>query len=142
MSDFYSDPAAKVLIQKYGPPSRITIGEDGIPDYVTATTGSRYQYIPEPGYRLAICHNGVRIKHIVEADRKRGWALGLHYRENADWTVTHELRDKDGVAQHRFYQGEITFHLIYAAGIYTPPELRGTHRSLGGVKVFGFYEGG
>lgn len=137
--DFYADPVAPVLVRKYGPPAQITVGADGIPDYVTATKGSPHFYLAPAGYRLAICHNGVRIKHIVEADRKRGWALGLHYRENKDWTVTHELYDKDGIPQHRFYQGEITFHLIYAGGVYTPPEMRGTHASLGGHKVFGFY---
>jgi len=118
VSDFYSDISAAplVLVPRFGAPARITVGADGIPDYVEATKGSPYQYIAPPGMRLAIFHNGVRIKQVVVADRIRGFALGLHYRENKDWTLTHELYDANGVAQHRFYEGDITFRLIYGPG--------------------------
>jgi hypothetical protein len=120
MSDFYSDlsPAQpRVLVSKYGAPGHITRGADGIPDYVDASKGSPYQYMPPPGFRLAIFHNGVRLRHVVIADRKRGFAIGRHYKEDdKEWTVTFLPYDENGVHQERFYEGNITFKLIYGPG--------------------------
>lgn len=121
-SDFYSDlssPARPVIVSKYGAPNRITRGADGIPDYVEATHGSPFQYMPPPGRRLAVFHNGVRLKHIVIADRVRGFAIGRHYREDETkkaFTVTFLPYDENGVHQERFYEGQITFKLIYGPG--------------------------
>ena len=123
--DFYSDlsspaaPTPRVVVSKYGAPNRVTYGADRIPDYVEATHGSPFQYMPPPGYRLAIFHNGVRLKHIVIADRLRGFAIGRHYKEGEtakQFTVKFLPYDENGVHQERFYEGRITFKLIYGPG--------------------------
>ena len=120
MSDFYADPAPpapRVHVSRFGAPPAVTRGADGIPDYVEATKGSPYQYIAPPGMRLAIYHNGVRLRHIVIADRVRGFAIGRHYRENDKaWTVDFLPYDENGITQERFYEGTITFKLIYGPG--------------------------
>lgn len=121
-NDFYSDgpslPATpRVFVPKFGAPQRVTRGADGIPDYVDATKDSPFRYLPPPGFRLAIYHNGVRLKHIVIADRVRGFAIGRHYRENSKaWTVDFLPYDENGISQERFYEGNITFRLIYGPG--------------------------
>jgi hypothetical protein len=118
MSDFYSDSSAppRILVPRFGAPAAVrTIGPDGIPDYVEATKGSPHQYIAPPGRRLAIFHNGIRLKHIVIADRKRGFAIGRHYKEEG-WSVTFLPYDDNGVSQERVYEGDITFKLIYGPG--------------------------
>ena len=125
MSDFYSDlsspaaPTPRIIVSKYGAPNRVTYGADRIPDYVEATKGSPFQYMPPPGRRLAIFHNGVRLKHIVIADRVRGFAIGRHYKEDETkkaFTVTFLPYDENGVHQERFYEGQITFKLIFGPG--------------------------
>ena len=55
----------------------------------------------------------------------RGFAIGPHYQENADWSVTFLSHDENGVKQDRFYEGHITFKLIFGPG----------------PKVFGLYDG-
>lgn len=95
----------------------VSYGPDRTPNYVEATHGSPFQYMPPPGYRLAIYHNGVRLKHIVIADRLRGFAIGRHYTEDDEkWTVTFHPWDENGISQERFYEGQITFKLIYGPG--------------------------
>src|SRR3954471_23988525 len=112
VTDFYGDDDAlptiqpRVLVPRFSAPPRVTIGADGIPDYIEAAKGSPYQYIAPEGFRLAIYHYGVRIKQVVVADRKRGFAIALHYHENSDWTITHDLYDENGQSQHRLYKAE------------------------------------
>jgi hypothetical protein len=92
-------------------PRVVSKGPDGIPDYIVATRGSPYHYAPPPGFKLIIYHHDVRLSHIVEANRKEGWAVGLHYTEDSAGRVTFHPADETGVKQHRFYKGNITFRL-------------------------------
>jgi hypothetical protein len=100
-----------IVVPNYGAPARVTVGADGLPDFVTATKGSPFRYVAPRGFKLVVRHNGTVLKHIVEADRTKGWAVGLHYTEDNRGRATFHPADENGVAQHRFYEGRITFRL-------------------------------
>lgn len=100
----------RVLTPDFRAPAQVRVGADGIPDFVAATRGSPYFYAAPPGYRLVVTHNRTPLRFVVEADRRRGWAVGFHYTVDGDTTTVHRY-DENGVAQHRFYEGEIAFRL-------------------------------
>jgi hypothetical protein len=102
--------APTLHLAQFGPPSHVGIGEDGIPDFIVATRGSPYFYAAPQGYRLIVTHNGTPVHLIVEADRRRGWAIGFHYTEYPDRLVAHKT-DDNGIEQHRLYRGTIRFQL-------------------------------
>jgi hypothetical protein len=64
-----------------------------------------------PGKRLTVYQNGERLYHVVEANRREGWAIGLHYETDERGKMTIIPRDDYGISQHRSYQGVITFRL-------------------------------
>ena len=102
---------SRVFVPRFRPPAGVTVGDDGIPDYVTATAGDPRRYLPPPGFDFYVYHNGTRLKHIIEANRREGWAVGRHYVEEGGKTIFNDT-DANGIGQQRLYQGVITFRLV------------------------------
>lgn len=109
-----------ILTPRFTPPRRIGVGEDGLPDYMVATRGDPNHYTPPYGKKLAVFLGEERLWFIVEADRTRGFAIGLHYEsvDGVDGRVGRRVisHDDDGIAQHRLYQGRIIFRLVEKGG--------------------------
>lgn len=105
-----------ILTPRFSVPRRIGVGSDGIPDYIVATRGHPNAFHPPYGKRLEVYHNGEKLWFVVEADRKRGFAIGLHYEivDGVDGRVGYRVisHDENGIACHRSYEGTITFKLV------------------------------
>jgi signal peptidase I len=106
-----------ILTPRFTPPRKVTRSPiDGLPDYVVATRGDVNYFTPPQGKKLVISQNGERLWFIVEADRRRGFAIGLHYEtiDGVDGRVGRRVisHDEAGTPQHRLYQGRITFRLV------------------------------
>ena len=107
---------SRVFVPRFRPPAGVTVGDDGIPDYVTADRSDPRCYLPPPGFNFYVYHNGTRLQHIIEANRREGWAVGKHYFTRDDGTTVLNPYDANGIAQHRVYQGDITFRLVRKKG--------------------------
>lgn len=108
----------EIQIAKFQRPKHITLGEDGLPDFITGERGSPLKWRNPSGWRVDIYHEGLEIRDVIEADRKRGWARCLHGMEDGEGNYS-VARDTDGSQLFRFYQGRIEFRLVRRAAPHT-----------------------
>lgn len=126
-----------IYVRKFRPPPRVSIGDDGIPNYVVAQRGEAHYWPPPEGMQLLVWCDNTPIAGVVEADRKRGWVRGAHYIDLADGSKQ-LVRDDDGTRLYRMYYGKVRFLLIPLHPTRArEPVAPNVHSTLAGVHRIG-----